>query len=176
MIPFQQSLAADVRVCCPNGQTGRVRTPCAPWRLDILPTETESNPEGCQKVAGGRSGQMGNDHRITASDGRAPRRGARPQRYDLNRHVTTAQPFALEQRQSRAAAVTSLAPRPGCRTSSTSLPGGHRPTPPRRRPATFWQPSGLTGPKCPNCRGWTYVRGYGVLNDGAAQGPITGVP
>jgi hypothetical protein len=33
------------------------------------------NPEGCQRVAGGRSGQRGNDHRKSASDGLAPRRG-----------------------------------------------------------------------------------------------------
>ena len=40
--------------------------------------EGRANPEGWQRVAGGRSGQRGNDHRKTASDGRAPRRGARP--------------------------------------------------------------------------------------------------
>ena len=36
----------------------------------------EANPEGCQGVAGGRSLLPLNDHRKTASDGRAPRRGA----------------------------------------------------------------------------------------------------
>jgi len=30
---------------------------------NLLPTGTEANPEGCQMVAGGRSGQGGNDHR-----------------------------------------------------------------------------------------------------------------
>ena len=29
----------------------------------MLPAETEANPEGWQKVAGGRSGKGGNDHR-----------------------------------------------------------------------------------------------------------------
>ena len=37
----------------------------------------EPNPEGCQKVAGGCSGQEGNDHRKTAFVSSAPRRGAR---------------------------------------------------------------------------------------------------
>ena len=37
----------------------------------------EANPQGWETVAGGRSGQKGNDRRKTASDGRAPRRGAR---------------------------------------------------------------------------------------------------
>ena len=38
----------------------------------------KANPEGWKMVAGGRSGERGNDHRETASDDRAPRRGARP--------------------------------------------------------------------------------------------------
>jgi len=48
------------------------------WSLDIQPTKREANLEGWQMVAGGRSGQWGDDHRKAASDGRAPRRGARP--------------------------------------------------------------------------------------------------
>jgi hypothetical protein len=37
------------------------------WGLDILLTETETNPVGWQMVAGGRSGQRGNDHRKACS-------------------------------------------------------------------------------------------------------------
>ena len=47
------------------------------------------------RVAGGRSGQRGNDHRKTASDGRAPRAGVpEPQRPDRSNHLTTARPLA----------------------------------------------------------------------------------
>ena len=45
--------------------------------MGALPTEMQANPEGCQRVAGGRSPLAPNDHRKTASQGRAPRRGAR---------------------------------------------------------------------------------------------------
>src|ERR1035437_5009450 len=47
------------------------------WSLDILPTETEANPEGWQMVAGGRSGQGGERPPESVSWVRAPRRGAR---------------------------------------------------------------------------------------------------
>ena len=32
----------------------------------------EANPQGCQKVAGGRSGQGGNDHRKAVSESEHP--------------------------------------------------------------------------------------------------------
>src|ERR1039457_2363398 len=38
---------------------------------------TESNPEGWQRVAGGRSGQMVNDHRKGVACPSTPERGAR---------------------------------------------------------------------------------------------------
>ena len=44
-------------------QTLAARWDSAPWSSDILPTETEANPEGWQMVAGGRSARGGNDHR-----------------------------------------------------------------------------------------------------------------
>ena len=43
-----------------------------------IPGDRRANPEGWQGVAGGRSGQWGNDRRKAGSHSRAPRRGARP--------------------------------------------------------------------------------------------------
>ena len=40
---------------CPHS---RALSPTS-WSADILPTQMEANPEGCQTVAGGRSGQRG---------------------------------------------------------------------------------------------------------------------
>jgi hypothetical protein len=64
-----------------------------PAPLSRQPAET--NPQGWQRVAGGRSGQRGNDHRKAASDGRAPRKGVpEPWRPDQSSHLTTARPSA----------------------------------------------------------------------------------
>jgi hypothetical protein len=80
---------------------------------------SRANPEGWQTVAGGRSGQRGNDHRKTAADSRAPRRGARP-------GPDTLQAGSLERALQRRV-WHSL---PGCRTSSALLSGGRLPHPP----------------------------------------------
>ena len=49
----------------------------------------EANQEGCQRVAGGRSPLPRNDHRKTASQGRAPRRGARSGSHELHSRPLT---------------------------------------------------------------------------------------
>ena len=99
----------------------------------LLNSLAEANPQGCQRVAGGRSGKGGNDHRKAASESEHPGRGAR------------AAPWSA-----RAGSKAGLAPLPGCRTSPAPLPGGRRPHNPRRPPATLWQPFRLTKPECPN--------------------------
>jgi hypothetical protein len=43
----------------------------------LLNSLAEANPQGCQKVAGGRPGQRGNDHRETAFESEHPGGGAR---------------------------------------------------------------------------------------------------
>jgi hypothetical protein len=48
--------------------------------LDVLPTEMEANPEGCQMVGGGRSPLAPNDPRKAVSHSRTLRKGARPGR------------------------------------------------------------------------------------------------
>jgi hypothetical protein len=58
---------------------------------DARISAAETNPQGWQRVADGRSGQRGNDHRKTASDGRASREGVpEPRRPDRSNHLTTA--------------------------------------------------------------------------------------
>ena len=102
-----------------------------PWSLDILSElAVGGQPGGLAEGSRWSSGQRGNDHRKTASDGPAPQRGARPGMDAHNRLVTTAQHFTLEQPQSRSAAVTTLAPQPGWVNSPARLPGGRRPVPP----------------------------------------------
>ena len=106
----------------------------------------ESNPQGWQRVAGGRSGQTGNDHRETASDGRAPRGGVpEPRRPDRSNHLTTAQPFTPGHPARRV-----WHPSRGAELLLRRCPEVAAPKNPRRPPATLWQPSGLTAPECPN--------------------------
>ena len=106
------------------------RTESAPWSLDTLPTEPEANPEGWQRVAGGRSGQGGNDHRKACSGFAHP--GGVPDRTPTcNRSGTPAGVQDLFY------AVTRRSPPPES---------------PRRPPATLWQPFGLTAQKGPNLR------------------------
>jgi hypothetical protein len=64
----------------------------------------ETNPQGWQRVAGGRSGQGGSDHRKAASERGAPRRGARAARSSA-----------------RSGSEAGLAPQPGCRASSCAV-------------------------------------------------------
>src|ERR1035441_8513152 len=97
----------------------------------LLNSLAEANPQGCQRVAGGRSGKGGNDHRKAASESEHPGRSARAATWSA-----------------RAGSQAGLAPPPGCRTSAGPLPGGRRPHKPRRPPATLWQPFGLTKPEC----------------------------
>ena len=92
-----------------------------PWSLDILPAETEANLEGWQMVAGGRSGQGGNDHR-KACFGFAHPGGVLDRTLTCNRSGTPAGVQDLFY------AVTRRSP----------LPEN-----PRRPPATLCQPFGL---------------------------------
>ena len=111
----------------------------------------EANPQGWQKVAGGRSGQGGNDHRKDARWSRTPERGAR------RKEVFTAWPhtvgrltrsshskyLAVPQRQSRARlAAMNLAPRRGAGPCLRRCPEVAAPINPRRPPATVCNPSG----------------------------------
>ena len=105
--------------------------------MDFLPIATGANPEGCQKVAGGRPGQGGNDHRKTCIGSAHP--GGVP---DVALIRST--PARMTVRSE-----ISLAPQPGCRSTPAPLSGGRRPQDPHRPPATFCQPFGLTRPECP---------------------------
>ena len=114
---------------------------------DILPHSlAELNPQGCQRVAGGRSPFALNDHRKAASDSEHPEGSARAARWPP-----------------RASPEADLAPLPGCRRSPTSLTGGRRPHYPRRPPATLWQPCGLTKPKRPTSSYWPETRAPVIL-------------
>ena len=108
---------------------------------DILPTAPGANPEGCQRVAGGRSGQGGNDHRKTCFGTAHP--GGVPDVASIR--TTPARMTGLSE--------ISLVPQPGCRPTPAPLSGGRRPQDPRRPPATLCQPFGLTRPECPNPSG-----------------------
>jgi hypothetical protein len=90
----------------------------------LLCSLAEANPEGWQMVAGGRSGQGGNDHR-KACFGFAHPGGVPDQNPTGNRSGT---PAGV---QNLFYAVTRRSPPPES---------------PRRPPATFWQPFGLTAP------------------------------
>src|ERR1035441_4858567 len=96
----QQDVADDDGACCPNrpsvwqgqpgglgdgsrwsfrGKGGRPPGGRVGWPSSPEGGQTWGWPEreGWGRVRGGRSGERGNDHREAASDGRAPRRGAR---------------------------------------------------------------------------------------------------
>ena len=149
-----------------KGRGGAVGSPLAnrgSWRgLEFGQLEANSmaehNPLGWQRVAGGRAGQRGNDHRKGVGWSSTPERGARPN------HVRTARPFipgrlprsshsnylALGQSQSRVrAAATCLAPRRGAGPLPRHCSEVAAPQNPRRPPATVWQPSGLAAPEWP---------------------------
>ena len=106
--------------------------------MDIVPTASGANPEGCQRVAGGRTGQGGNDHRKTCI-GSAHPGGV------LDAALTRFTPARLT-----GLSEISLAPGPGSRSTPAPLSGGRRPQDPRRPPATFCQPFGLKRQECPN--------------------------
>jgi hypothetical protein len=101
-----------------------------------FPHPWKDNPEGCQRVAGGRSGKRGNDHRDSASDGPAPWRGARPNRFATARpripghlnswRVTGSGAMPISSPHSSNESGTPL----GCRTSPAPLTGGCRPEEP----------------------------------------------
>jgi hypothetical protein len=119
----------------------------------------EANPQGWQRVAGGRSGQRGNDHRKGIEWCSTPDRGARPNHLTTERFSTPghlarsshSKYLALGQRQSRARAATmSLAPRPVCGTSPAPLPGGRRPKKPSATSGYRLQPFWLTALEYPN--------------------------
>jgi len=121
-----------------NAKTQR----CKDARISVAKT----NPQGWQRVAGGRSGQRGNDHRRSALDGRAPRRGVpESKRPDRSNHLTTARPFTPGHLARRV-----WHPRRGAGHLLRRCAEVAAPRNPRRPPATLWQPSGLTDPECPN--------------------------
>ena len=105
--------------------------------MDFLPIATGANPEGCQKVAGGRPGQGGNDHRKTCIGSAHP--GGVP---DVALIRST--PARMTGRSE-----ISLAPQPGCRSTPAPLSGGRLPQDPRRPATTLCQPFGLARPECP---------------------------
>jgi hypothetical protein len=82
--PQKTSATSGYRLANPSGcliqnlhTPGLFPTPS--WSADILPTRMEANPEGCQTVAGGRSGQRGErppEKRVGWLS--TPERGARP--------------------------------------------------------------------------------------------------
>jgi hypothetical protein len=94
----------------------------------------EANPQGWQRVAGGRTGQRGDDHRKIASEGRAPREGCQS--------CTLARTNRLGSRSGTPAGVPGIS----CAVTRRSP----APQKPRRPPATLWQPFGLAIPECPN--------------------------
>jgi hypothetical protein len=101
-----------------------------------FPHPWKDNPEGCQRVAGGRSGKRGNDHRNSASEGPAPWRGAR------RSYQTTPRPripgHLNSWRVTGSGAMPISSPHgsnesgtpPGCRSSAAPLTGGRRPEKP----------------------------------------------
>ena len=111
-----------------------------------FPHPWKDNPEGCQRVAGGRSGKRGNDHRNSASEGPSPWRGAR------RSYQTTPRPripgHLISWRVTGSGAMPISSPH-GSNESGTQ-PEVATPKNPRRPPATLWQPSRLTAPYCPN--------------------------
>ena len=112
-------------------------------RPKAMRSKAGANPEGCQTVAGGRTGQGGNDHRKTCFGTAHP--GGVP---DVALTRSTPAPMT-------GLSEISLAPQPGCRSTPAPLSGGRRPQDPRRPPATLCQPFGLTRPECPNSSGPT---------------------
>jgi ankyrin repeat protein/N-acetylneuraminic acid mutarotase len=120
----------------------RLRAPArvesASRSLDILPTEPEANPEGCQRVAGARSGKGGNDHRKACFGFAHP--GGVPDRTPTCSRAGT--PTGV---QELFYAVTRRSPPPES---------------PRRLAATLWQPFGLTAQGCPNLRARTECSPY----------------
>jgi hypothetical protein len=97
-----------------------------------------ANPEGWQMVAGGRSPLALNDHRKAGSGGRAPWRGARP---SPNSYCLVRSGRLLNDESGTPAGVQDIC----CVVIRRSPPPN-----PRRPPATFLQPFGLTDPECPN--------------------------
>jgi hypothetical protein len=81
-----------------------------------------------------------------ASVGRAPRAGVpEPRKPDRSNHKTTAWPFTPGHLARRV-----WHPRRGAGLLVRRCPEVAAPYSPRRPPATFWQPSWLTNPECPN--------------------------
>ena len=115
----------------------------------------KANPQGWQRVAGGRSGQRGNDHRENASDSRAPRRVPAFRRQDGSRHVTTARPFTLGHLARRphshargGSAVTSLAPHRGA--GDCCAVARRSPLPQPLTTSGYPLPTLRVDPECPN--------------------------
>ena len=98
----------------------------------------KANPEGWKMVAGGRSGERGNDHRETASDDRAPRRGARPSLHMVEPDLIEQTPHDRVWHPSGVQDIF--------RAVTRRSPGAGE----RRPPATLCQPFGLNSPECPS--------------------------
>jgi hypothetical protein len=118
----------------------------------------EANPQGWQRVAGGRSPFALNDHRKSASDGQAPRRGARGR---VVMQVVTGEtpgrkvPAQFSRTTPMSSGLGSDGSGTPCRGAGLLLrrcPEVAAPQNPRRRPATLWQPFGLTDAECPDSK------------------------
>jgi hypothetical protein len=133
----------------PEYPHSRAGCPSAPWSLGILPTETEANPEGCQRVAGGRSGQRGErppEKRVGWLS--TPERGARPNEATIgwlkslgpqSKCLGSISGTHGRRVPAQFSGVTPISiPRgsnesgtpPGCKTPPAPLPGGRRPKKP----------------------------------------------
>jgi hypothetical protein len=131
----------------------------------LLNSLAGDNPQGWQRVAGGRSGQRGNDHRKTALDGPASRRGVpEPWRHDRSNEETTTRPFtrghaARTPHRKYLGSISS-----GLSTDESGTPAGvqefscaaARRSPPKKPSATSGYPlatlrvdrSGMSKPQC----------------------------
>jgi hypothetical protein len=142
---------------------------CSRWSSEARATPPVTvgpgaNPEGWQMVAGGRSGQGGNNHRKSCFGLAHPGGVPEPRSHDRSIQVTTAKPFTLAHpaRSPRSEYLGSISIRLGSEESGTPCRGAGfllRRCPevaaaknPRRPPATLWQPFGLTNPESPNSR------------------------
>ena len=117
-IPMHRS-NARVFSLAPRGTSGEGALESGHFPPNSL---AEANPQGCQRVAGGRSGQRGNDHRKACFGLAHP--GGVPDRTPTSNRSGT--PAGV---QDLCYAVTRRPPPPES---------------PRRHPATLWQPFGLT--------------------------------
>jgi hypothetical protein len=140
-----------------------------------FPHPWKDNPEGCQRVAGGRSGKRGNDHRSGVAWSSTPERGARPNRFATPRPGTPGHPDSRrvngpgpKPKWSPHGSNKSGTP-PGCGTSPAPPTGGRRPEKPSATFGYRLQPSGLAHPECPNPsllqrRGGIRLSDFGLLS------------